>query len=163
MSNPPALDVGSWAMTCCRCSASCRKRAASASAASARAFCSHSLTLEGNCKCLQRMAPQVGLEPTTLRLTVGFHPICHTTETNQAQCTQSKQAALFGYSCTCLAAVHGHNADTLAPASELASRVLNRRSVAAVLSNNNVYQRRKVIANVHLMCTRAIRGHEATD
>src|SRR5215469_6969163 len=37
------------------------------------------------CKCVKRMAPQVGLEPTTLRLTAGIQVLVHATVHIQPQ------------------------------------------------------------------------------
>src|ERR1035437_4312396 len=54
------------------------------------------------------MAPQVGLEPTTLRLTAEFHPLHPTARTNYAQQNNRKCCCGFAPFWLALAAVHGH-------------------------------------------------------
>ena len=66
---------------------------------------------EETCKSLKIMAPQVGLEPTTLRLTAEFHPLPPTTVTNQVQRNNRKHCYGFARFWLALAALHGQKTD----------------------------------------------------
>src|SRR5271157_1106819 len=57
------------------------------------------------------MAPQVGLEPTTLRLTGEIRPLHPTTPTNQTQQNNNKRLLFFVSLWRVWAALHGHKAD----------------------------------------------------
>src|SRR5271157_2438114 len=64
------------------------------------------------------MAPQVGLEPTTLRLTGEIHPLHPTTPANQNQQNNRKRCRGFAPFWLPLAAVHGQKTDSIARKSE---------------------------------------------
>jgi hypothetical protein len=57
------------------------------------------------------MAPQVGLEPTTLRLTVQFRRTGQATPASQVQANAQIRASRVAASCPTLYSVHGQNTD----------------------------------------------------